>query len=190
MATIFSTRDLGISPGQTRHDEVDLELVPYNQSGQEYLAVGGSVPARLDTTAMTEGISFQLRFSAVYEGPCSRCLEPASLAVEIDAFEVHDPNISPDEEGAEQLRSEHVDDKLNELNVSTWAQECVGLQFPSRLLCKSDCRGLCGECGIDMNQVDGEHHHDKPADSRWDALKSLQLDDSEGSARDAAEESG
>ncbi len=192
MGTTFSLRDLGISPGQGRHEELELELVPYVQGAIEYaddhgggkapkssvpapdrieyVVDGGQVPAQLDVTAMTEGTSFRLRFHADYAGPCSRCLEPATWSVDVDAHAVHDPEADDDE-----LKSEHVDDKLHQLHVSGWAREEVGLLFPTQVLCRSDCRGLCGECGINLNEHP-DHAHEQPMDSRWDALRDLQLE--------------
>jgi uncharacterized protein len=192
--TTFQLRDLGISPGQARHDELELELPPYVQGaieyaddhgggkaprksvpapvGIDYVVAGGTVPAKLDVTAMTEGNSFRLRFSATYTGPCARCLEPASFTADVDSHIVHDPDADVEDE---QLRSHHVDDSTNQLDVTAWAQEEVGLQFPTRLLCRPDCRGLCPQCGIDLNEHP-DHAHEKPTDSRWDALRALQVD--------------
>ncbi len=200
MGTMFSLRDLGISPGQARHDELQVELVPYVQGAVDYVDAGGKAPAlapkgtrrapatpvgieytvpdgavtaQLDTTAMTEGTSFRLRFHAAYTGPCARCLEPAAWSADVDAWAVHDPDAAEDDD---DLRSEHVDDSTNMLDVSAWAREEVGLQFPTRVLCRPDCRGLCGECGINLNEHP-DHAHEKPVDSRWDALKSLQVEE-------------
>lgn len=200
MGTTFSLRDLGISPGQARHDELEVELVPYVQGSVDYVDAGGKAPAlapkgapkapatpvgieytvpdgtvtaQLDTTAMTQGTSFHLRFHADYTGPCARCLEPAAWSADVDAWAVHDPDAPEDDD---DLRSEHVDDATNTLDVSAWAREEVGLQFPTRVLCGPDCRGLCGECGINLNEHP-DHAHEKPTDSRWDALKDLQLEE-------------
>ena len=170
--TVFPLRDLGVSPGQARREELELELVPYVQGGVPFAVPGGAVPARLDVVAMTEGNDFRLRFEAEYRGPCSRCLEDACFHAVVDSHEVHDPAAQE-----EELRSEHVDDSSHELDLTGWAQEVVGLQFPTRLLCRPDCRGLCPVCGIDLNQVEGEHAHEAPTDSRWDALRTLELDD-------------
>jgi uncharacterized protein len=197
MTTTFSLRDLGISPGQARHEELELELPPYVQgaieyaddhgggkapkssvpppTGIEYAVEGGAVPAQLDVTAMTDGLSFRLRFGATYAGPCARCLEPATWSVDVDAHAVHDHD-APEED--EELRSEHVSDATNQLDVTGWAQEEVGLRFPTRVLCRPDCRGLCPQCGIDLNEHP-DHAHEQPTDSRWDALKDLQLDEPE-----------
>jgi uncharacterized protein len=185
MATTYPLRNLGISAGQSKHEELELELMPYVQAGVAYASPVGTVPAKLDVTMMTEGLSFRLRFEADLVGPCARCLEDAKLHVNIDAHAVHDSEVEDD-----QLRSEWVDDEAVELDVTGWAQEEVGIKFPTRLLCRKGCRGLCDTCGIDLNQVEGEHTHDKPADSRWDALRTLQLgtdEQAENDAFDAAE---
>lgn len=196
MGTTFSLRDLGISPGQARHEELELELRPYVQGAVElvidgdkapvlapkappparieYAVLDGTVPARLDITAMTEGHSFRLRFEADYTGPCARCLEPATFHVDVDAHAVHDADTDD-----EELRSDHVDDRANQLDVSGWAREEVGLRFPTSVLCRPDCRGLCPQCGADLNEHP-DHEHEQPTDSRWDALRALQLEDDAG----------
>ena len=195
MSTTFSLRDLGLSPGQARHEPLELELRPYVQGAVElvidgakapvlapkapppprveYVVPEGMVPAKLDITAMTEGHSFRLRFQADYIGPCARCLEPATFHADVDAHAVHDP-----ETDDEELRSDHVDDRTNQFDVSGWAREEVGLLFPTRVLCRPDCRGLCAQCGENLNEHP-EHAHEQPTDSRWDALKDLQLGDAE-----------
>ncbi|MCW2962150.1 MAG: hypothetical protein JWM25_265 [Thermoleophilia bacterium] len=182
MATLYSLRNLGISPGQSKHEELELELAPYVQAGVAYASPVSAVPGLLDVTMMTEGLSFRLRFQAELHGPCARCLEDATLHVNVDAHAVHDSEVEDD-----QLRSEWVDDDEHELDVTGWAQEEVGVRFPNRLLCRKDCRGLCDTCGIDLNQVDGVHTHDKPSDSRWDALRTLQLGTEEQAENDAAD---
>ena len=192
--TTYSLRDLGINAGQAAHAELELELVPYVQGvikyvdaggergpalspkvptndGIAYTVEGGAVPAKLDVTAMTEGVSFRLRFHADFSGPCARCLEPATWSADVDAHSVHDADTDD-----EDLRSDHVDDSTNLLDVSAWAREEIGLRFPTKVLCRADCRGLCAQCGIDLNEHP-DHAHEKPADSRWDALKGLQLEE-------------
>jgi uncharacterized protein len=194
MGTTYSIRDLGILPGQSKHEELQVDLVPYVQGGVdyvdaggkapvlapkqptapviEYVVAGGEVPARLDVTEMSEGTSFRLRFEATYDGPCARCLEPAHFTAHVDSHMVHDETAAEDED---ELRSVHVDDRLHVLDVSSWAREEVGVQFPTRLLCRPDCRGLCPQCGVDLNEHP-EHEHEQPTDSRWDALRQLQVE--------------
>jgi uncharacterized protein len=39
-------------------------------------------------------------------------------------------------------------------------------------VCSQDCLGLCAECGSKLNEDPG-HEHEKPIDSRFEALKDL-----------------
>lgn len=168
--TTYSLRDLGLSPGQAKTEELELELVPYHQAGVDYAPAPATVPARLDVSAMTEGTSFHLRLEADYVGPCARCLEPATFHARVDSFEVHERTAQD-----EELKCHFVDDVANTLDVSAWTQEAVGLLFPTKVLCRRDCLGLCPVCGVDQNET-GLHEHETPTDSRWDALRDLQLD--------------
>jgi uncharacterized protein len=176
MTTTLAFGELPLSPGQARQQQLELEIPPYRQGGVQYaVAGGGAVPARVDVTAMGgSGYDFRLRFAAELVGPCARCLEPASLKVDADEHLVHDS-----EAEEEELHSEHVDGERLELDVSSWALELVGLQFPPRVVCREDCAGLCPQCGVDLNEHPG-HAHEAPTDSRWDKLRELQLGDDAG----------
>lgn len=57
------------------------------------------------------------------------------------------------------------------LNLDELVSEDIYLSLPSRFLCKDDCKGLCPQCGADLNT---EKCTCKAiGDSRWDALKDL-----------------
>jgi len=89
---------------------------------------------------------------------CSRCGEPFSLSVADPAFscarEIHDPNESIDLTGD--------------------IRETILLAFPSYPLCKDDCKGLCTQCGTNLNR---KKCNCKPAAHfRWSVLDSLGTD--------------
>ncbi|MCW2949308.1 MAG: hypothetical protein JWN41_321 [Thermoleophilia bacterium] len=170
MSEPYSLRNLGLSPGQAKQETVHVDLAPYVQTAIEYTPDPG-VEGTLDINAMIEGISLGLRFDADYRGPCARCLEPAVFHARTSSYELHDEG-STDEE----MRSDFVDDAAQTLDIDAWAQEAVGLAFPTRVLCRRDCLGLCPVCGENQNET-GVHEHEQPRDSRWDALKDLRLDD-------------
>lgn len=50
-------------------------------------------------------------------------------------------------------------------------RESIILAFPSYPVCSPDCKGLCPQCGMDLNKSECECS--TPADSRWAALGSL-----------------
>jgi uncharacterized protein len=87
------------------------------------------------------------------ELPCSRCLEPFRLPVNAAFDQRHLPQTeAPGDEAeiAEEdletsfYRDEQID--LNEL-----LREQFYLALPMKPLCRDDCKGLCPQCGTNLN---------------------------------------
>jgi uncharacterized protein len=168
MSTV-SLRRLRLRPGEEHREELPLTLEPLVLGGERYEARPQVVPARLVVQHATTGDVFGLRLETHMEGPCMRCLGPASVDVVVDAreYEAADPN------AAEELRSEYVRD--GELDVGRWAHDQVALSLPEPVLCRPDCAGLCPVCGKNLNDEPHEHD-DVVADPRWAALEALRGD--------------
>lgn len=163
-------RNLGLQAGQATSREVAVRIDPYRQAGIEYEPRPEVVPAYVDATAMTSGLSFRLRLHAHMHGVCARCLDDAVLHIVVDSHEVDDPNADD-----EELRSEFVLGHGDQLDVGAWAQDAVGILFPVRVLCREDCAGLCPVCGTNHNVASCSCTTEQ-RDSRWDALKALNLE--------------
>lgn len=175
---------LALSHGQARAIDLEVKLEPVDLGGQTYDAAGqhktGSsslrsedprIQARLDVSRTTTGHALRLRYSTEVSGPCVRCLEAASLPVEIDVREVEQPAT-----GDEELRSPYVSDE-GELDVERWANDALVLALPSKPLCRSDCAGLCSVCGESLNDADpAAHRHETGGDPRMAKLRDLKLD--------------
>lgn len=61
-----------------------------------------------------------------------------------------------------------------QLNLADLALEDIYLSLPSKLLCKDDCKGLCPQCGTNLNEA--SCNCKKEVDPRLEALLSM-LDD-------------
>lgn len=147
--------------------EVELGSFRYGEAG--YTAVPALVPVRLDLSRMVgEGWSLRLRFEAALHGPCMRCLGDAEPRTEVDAREVHQPG-----SGSDELDSPYVE--ADELDLHRWAHDAFALALPAQVLCRPDCRGLCPECGADLN-AQPDHAHEPPTDPRWAKLGELKFD--------------
>jgi uncharacterized protein len=170
MGTTYALRELALSPGQHRQEDLDITLRPYRQGGFDYRTAGGDVPGRIDVTAMNQGWALRLRLDARLSGPCSRCLEDAHVDVEVDAREVHDPFA-----GDQELLSEFVDKATDDVDVTAWAGDAIGVQFPTKVLCSDECRGLCPQCGTNWNQGPCDCTL-QVGDPRWAALANLRLE--------------
>jgi DUF177 domain-containing protein len=162
----FNLRQVKLRSGEEYRDEIELELEPFEFGGERYLPVPGTVPAELAITKASTGTLFQLKFAARLHGPCYRCLGDAVLEVPIAAREYQATN--PGE--SDELRTPYlVDDNLD---LSGWARDAIALALPDKILCRTDCAGLCAVCGKNLN--DEPHtHDDEPSDSRWAALEAL-----------------
>ncbi|TMK94174.1 MAG: DUF177 domain-containing protein [Actinobacteria bacterium] len=162
----LSLRTLKLRPGEQHRDEIELELEPFELGGQRYLPVPEKVPAELTVSRATTGTVFELAFRIRLHGPCYRCLEDAVLELPIEGREYQATN--PGE--AEELRTQYVTD--DRLDLAGWARDASALELPDKILCRSDCAGLCPVCGRNLN--DEPHTHEEEAgDPRWSALAEL-----------------
>ena len=101
---------------------------------------------------------------------CRRCLKPVALLMERDFDLVFSP---ADETG------EPVDETTRVLPEDAWdldlgepIREEIILSQSLLLLCEPDCRGLCPQCGINLNEERCDCSNKEP-DPRWDSLRAL-----------------
>jgi len=163
--TTLNLRTIKLRSGEQFRDEQEIELEPLELGGQRYLPVPQKVPAELTITRASTGTVFELRFHVRLHGPCYRCLEDAVLALPISAREYQATTPESDE-----MRTPYLED--DRLDLSAWARDALALELPDKILCKTDCAGLCPVCGKDLNAEPHEHDEPQP-DTRWSALAEL-----------------
>mgnify|MGYP001566220766 FL=1 len=87
-----------------------------------------------------------------FQDQCARCLIP----------------VSPGFEAAlEQVYGEEI----TEIDVSGELREALLLAIPGRALCRPDCKGLCSQCGQNLNERDCGHRPEAP--NAFSQLKGL-----------------
>jgi uncharacterized protein len=94
------------------------------------------------------GYQFSGSFSARVSQPCVRCLEPVVEDVELDVNETYllSAEEDPDQEDVFALESGILD-------VSDVVRQNLLIEVTEFPLCKEDCRGLCPECGANLNST-------------------------------------
>jgi uncharacterized protein len=168
--TTIDLARLALAHGEGMRLDLPVRLDPLDLGGQRYEPANPLPEVRLDLSRPSNGHAFRLRFPLRVEGPCMRCLEPATVEVEVDAREV-DQSDTDDEE----LRSPYVIE--DELDLRRWAHDAAVLSVPPRILCRPDCAGLCPVCGESLNDADPEdHRHESGGDPRWAKLDELKLE--------------
>lgn len=119
-------------------------------------------PLRLSRTK--EGILVQGQLEVGVEDECYRCLEPVLSTVPITLEELYS---SPPSHGSEFGIG---DDAI--LDLAPLVRAEVLIATAGGVLCRPDCKGLCPECGANLNQAPC-HCADDMVDPRLAKLKEL-----------------
>lgn len=101
-----------------------------------------------------------------YSTYCALCLKPLLRHATVPVKHILVTHLDSEDDADSFI----VVDNMR-LDVEQLVAEDIYLSLPSKFLCKEDCRGLCPECGADLNE--GSCGCKKPIDPRWSALSEL-----------------
>lgn len=93
------------------------------------------------------------RVATVLELPCSRCLEPFTMKVDSP----FDLRYLPQTENTGDERQVDDDDlsdafyRDDQIDLGQLMEEQFYLTMPMKPLCRPDCKGLCPNCGTNLN---------------------------------------
>ena len=154
-----------------------------------------STPLAVSFHKVSGQVHLSGRFSADLEGQCKRCLKPVVLDVPVafalrmiaerphrgdedeDGTQGSDDDVRADRAGTfelDEVDAEPFDGKT--IDLDPIVREQVLLALPVTVVCREDCRGLCGRCGQDLNEKDCGHGSQRESDPRLAKLKSIKLE--------------
>lgn len=81
--------------------------------------------------------------------PCSRCLEDVQARIDLDFEESADMKLGASEK-IEELDEQNFIDGYH-LDVDKLVHGEILINWPTKVLCKADCKGICSTCGINLN---------------------------------------
>ena len=146
--------------------EYDLDL-----SGYEFfvtrpfitpVAVNGLVKNVAGIVTLDCSVQFTLRLS------CDRCLKEFERGFSEDFQHILVNRLESDDD----LYSDYIVVPDMRLNLDELLTADIMLAMPSKFLCSEDCKGLCPQCGKDLNQGDCGGT-EQTGDPRFDVLKQL-----------------
>jgi len=110
---------------------------------------------------------------------CSRCLEPFTLPVASDfdlRYVPRTENIGEGEREVEEddLATAFYDDE--QIDLTHLVMEQFQLVLPMKALCRADCKGLCPNCGTNLNTGSCDCHV-QWEDPRFAALRAMKPTD-------------
>jgi len=168
---------MNINVSQISEDEgLDVHhLYPEGEPdlGSDYSRLTGRPELDLQATRAGDKVRLVGNLKAAVEVDCDRCLKPLTMAVDqgFDLLYVPPAKTSEEKElGDDDLLVGFYQDEV--INVDDVVREQVELALPMTRLCSEECRGLCPECGANLNEGDCLCA-DGQVDPRWSALKEL-----------------
>lgn len=171
---IIELEELEKNPGKVLEFTFEEKFAPFEYKGEkvdfseEVFVEGGAVKLK-------EGFMVWGEATTTLKLHCSRCLESFGLPLKVE-FEVE-----------YRRGEEHIDSKERSLNeddfrISYFTGENIDIEedikqfiilsIPMKPLCKEDCKGLCPNCGKNLNEGDCGCQREVE-DPRWSALKEL-----------------
>ena len=114
---------------------------------------------------------------AEVSAPCARCLEPArekihgELRYVLSLRRGEERAVGePESDGDEEIIA--LDSWEDEIDLAPRIWEALITSLPCGLLCRPDCRGLCPQCGANLNEAPCGCKKDA-GDPRFDVLKNF-----------------
>jgi uncharacterized protein len=156
------------------HSEIVRDVPAERFNLDEWLSVRGPVHVELDADRRGEQITFRGEVRVEGDAECDRCLRQFVGVLESEFLILADCRGSDDlvdEAALEEEGSILYHDGL-ELDLTAALREAIILEVPVVHVCQPDCRGLCPQCGQDLN-VGPCLCTPTRGDTRWGALKGL-----------------
>lgn len=161
---ILDLKPIFLNEGAIRKLETEFDFSEVDVFGvhplQQPVRVTGVVQNRAGV------VTLSAKCEAVYQAPCDRCGIMSAEPIVVEIFRTLVSKLENDE-NEEFLLLPDMQLDLRELCYTE-----VVLRLPTKHLCREDCKGLCPNCGADLNLGDcGCPKND--IDPRLEALKTL-----------------
>jgi uncharacterized protein len=146
-------------PGHSHDSVIEFPMV---RVADDLIVQHVTGPLRLSRTK--EGILVQAQLQTALEDECYRCLDPIINHVAVDLEELYAYH-----------SSHNAEFRINEdaiLDLAPLLRAEVLIATSARRLCRPDCRGLCPQCGVNLNHTTCQCDLDD-VDPRLAALRNL-----------------
>ncbi len=146
LSDVFKERD------KVLRESVPVELTGFDSRMGKYplteksdleLVISNLEPGR----AKVEG-----KAKLLFQAPCDRCLTdvPVTLELEVERYVVPTENAEQDDEEVDDLSFMEG----YYLNTETLLYNEIMENWPAKILCREDCKGICPVCGKNLNDGD------------------------------------
>lgn len=147
-----------IAPEGSRYEGEEPQDI-MDVTSESHLRPAAPVSYDLYVQVVSQRLVVRGLVSTVIEMECARCTDFFSTTLRDSSF----------------LRAYEIDEGVESIDITDDLREAMLLLVPSFPVCGQACKGLCSQCGKNLNKGSCGCSGSS-ADMRWDALNSLDLD--------------
>lgn len=103
--------------------------------------------------------------------PCDRCLENVEKIFDLHIVRKLDMKQSEEDRIKDLDESNFI--TQTELDVDQLVYNEVLIEWPLKVLCKEDCKGICSQCGSNLNKGSCSCEHEERLDPRMAAINDI-----------------
>lgn len=159
-----------IAPGTIEYAADTSQIGPLPVEGKADLIVEHRGPSE-----EVEDIRVRASYDGRFEVLCARCLDPVDVPLKGSFDLLFRPEEADAESGERAITEDETEIGYygkNGLLLEDVVREQVLLTLPGRTLCTQDCKGLCANCGQNLN-TNPCKCAETAVDPRWNALQGL-----------------
>ncbi len=163
--------------------QYDFPAGGLNFNGQDF-----NFPSGLHASAVAKWLedsllSVEISISGEAQASCDRCLEETSLEISGELRYLYYLRSAAGETEESEDEIEEFADYMpvdveyfgRVLDIMPQVEESIFSLLPTKVLCKEDCKGLCPNCGKDLNEGECDCNKNEDIDPRLDALRDFKL---------------
>lgn len=148
-AMLINLTDILVSEGKAVEMQVESGLTELScRMGTYAIEAKTPLSLTLTNTGMNKA-SIEGRMELDFAMFCDRCLKPVSRKVKLDFTRQVS---APEEHGAETEDDDQNFMEGYQLNIDGLVRNECFMNLPVKVLCRPDCKGICMQCGKDLNE--------------------------------------
>jgi uncharacterized protein len=149
-------------------NEFEHEVLAENYGLEGIGSFSGPIRLKIFIDKLGNLFRFKISVAAMVEQPCDRCLELYRSEISDGIEQIY-------QLGSNDLDSDEIEilaENCKEIDITKAIHDVFMLNRPMQGLCRDDCRGLCPNCGTNLNIKSCDCHR-LDVDPRFEKLKSL-----------------
>ncbi len=168
---LIQLSDILLHDGKQLQQEVPVEMDSIKSRLGEFKIVEKSPLVLTITNVGDQKLEIEGVVRLTVSIPCDRCLEEVPTVFDLRIQRKLDMKQSEEDRIKDLDESNFI--TQTELDVDQLVYNEVLIEWPLKVLCKEDCKGICSQCGANLNFGTCSCEHEERLDPRMAAISDI-----------------